>query len=384
MPGRRVRRSLVKGGRCQVCSRRRASSFHMRRMMRLARCRLCARRAPRRVLPSVILRFEVGPGVGVKALLSDARDVEDAVDPSVAAEVQSVPHRCAATPRRSTTQLRRRRTNGRTSTPWRTGTDHQPPRSMSLPRSDRCPIPGAAWCRGHRATGRGRARADGSRRRSGGPPRRATSTTTVGMRRPTWRPRRGRCRVWRGGPGGTRSCLANQSRQVSTTGDFEPSDAPDDTFEEVDEDQETLGRLRAAGLPVRQPPVTLAAPTPGLRQLLDEAAAVASPGLRQLVANSVAAGTRSVYEKDWFDFEVFCRAHDYGDPLDATALVVGELTTTTPKIRGRRTRLARAPLLWSAAVRPRADRMPTPPRLPNDVCMDHSDAERLARSSTDP
>ena len=35
---------------------RRDSSFHMRRMTRLARCRLCARRAARRVLPSDSLR----------------------------------------------------------------------------------------------------------------------------------------------------------------------------------------------------------------------------------------------------------------------------------------------------------------------------------------
>lgn len=37
-------------------SRRRDSSFHMRRMTRLASCRLWARRASRRVLPSLILR----------------------------------------------------------------------------------------------------------------------------------------------------------------------------------------------------------------------------------------------------------------------------------------------------------------------------------------
>ena len=62
----------------------------------------------------------------------------------------------------------------------------------------------------------------------------------------------------------------------------------------------------------------------GLRHLLDEATPAASTGLRELVANSVADGTRAAYEKDWLDFDVFCRAHGYGDPLDATALVVGE------------------------------------------------------------
>lgn len=99
---------------------------------------------------------------------------------------------------------------------------------------------------------------------------------------------------------------------------------PDPDLDDLDDDEEWLGGLRAAGLPVRQPPVAVATPTPGLAQLLDEATPTASAGLRELVANSVAENTRAAYEKDWADFDVFCRAHGYGDPLDATALVVGE------------------------------------------------------------
>ena len=89
------------------------------------------------------------------------------------------------------------------------------------------------------------------------------------------------------------------------------------------DDEDWLGGLRAAGLPVRQPgrPV---GPSPGLRHLLDEATPAASAGLRELVANSVADSTRAAYEKDWRDFALFCRVHGHGDPLDATALVVGE------------------------------------------------------------
>ena len=56
------------------------------------------------------------------------------------------------------------------------------------------------------------------------------------------------------------------------------------------DDEDWLGGLRAAGLPVRQPgrPV---GPSPGLRHLLDEATPAASAGLRELVANSVADST---------------------------------------------------------------------------------------------
>ena len=89
------------------------------------------------------------------------------------------------------------------------------------------------------------------------------------------------------------------------------------------DDEDWLGGLRAAGLPVRQPGRP-AGPSPGLRHLLDEATPAASAGLRELVANSVADSTRAAYEKDWRDFALFCRVHGHGDPLDASALVVGE------------------------------------------------------------
>ncbi len=66
------------------------SSRHMRRMTRLARCRLWARRASRRVLPSAAFSGEVGGGISVVAGLGDRRDVEDAVDASVASVVEPV------------------------------------------------------------------------------------------------------------------------------------------------------------------------------------------------------------------------------------------------------------------------------------------------------
>ena len=99
------------------------------------------------------------------------------------------------------------------------------------------------------------------------------------------------------------------------------ADLDDDLYDDVD----LLDRLGRAGLPVRRPTTTPATPSAGLRHLLDEAHPVASPGLRDLVANSIAATTRSAYERDWADFGIFCRANGYGDdPLDATALVVAE------------------------------------------------------------
>ena len=77
--------------------RRRASSFHMRRMTRLARCRLWARRAPRRVFALRHLAFEVAACFGMEALLGDAGDVEHCVDASVATEVEPMSHRGATT-----------------------------------------------------------------------------------------------------------------------------------------------------------------------------------------------------------------------------------------------------------------------------------------------
>jgi hypothetical protein len=72
-------------------------------------------------------------------------------------------------------------------------------------------------------------------------------------------------------------------------------------MDDLDDEEDWLDGLRAAGLPVRHP-ARPAGPSPGLRHLLDEATPTASAGLRELVANSVAASTRAAYEKDWRDF----------------------------------------------------------------------------------
>jgi integrase len=111
-----------------------------------------------------------------------------------------------------------------------------------------------------------------------------------------------------------------------------PDDHPDrddvpDLGADDDEDEEWLRGLRRLGVPVRADAAHGGgvAPSAGLRQLLDKATpAVASPALRDLIANSVAPTTRAAYEKDWLDFDVFCRAGRHGDPLDATAVMVGE------------------------------------------------------------
>lgn len=106
----------------------------------------------------------------------------------------------------------------------------------------------------------------------------------------------------------------------------EPDDVEDVDDEDDVDDEEWLGGLRRLGVPVRFTAADgVVAPSAGLRQLLDEAApAVASPALRDLIANSIAPATRAAYEKDWLDFDVFCRAGRHGDPLAATAVVVGE------------------------------------------------------------
>jgi hypothetical protein len=59
-------------------------------MTRLARWRLCARRASRRVLAFAEFAVDVDPRLVEIAVLSDADDVEHAVDSSVAAEVESM------------------------------------------------------------------------------------------------------------------------------------------------------------------------------------------------------------------------------------------------------------------------------------------------------
>lgn len=92
----------------------------------------------------------------------------------------------------------------------------------------------------------------------------------------------------------------------------------------LDDETDWLEGLERAGLPIRRTQAASAAVSPGLAQLVDEANAAASPGLRDLVANSIAPGTRAAYEKDWADFEMWCRINDHGDPLDAPALSVGE------------------------------------------------------------
>ncbi len=81
-------------------------------------------------------------------------------------------------------------------------------------------------------------------------------------------------------------------------------------------------RAARAGLPVRTTTTSPTTPSPGLRQLLDEGNA--SPGLVDLVLRSISDATRAAYERDWADFDTFCRIGGRGDPLDATALVVGE------------------------------------------------------------
>lgn len=90
------RRSLGSGFQTLTCqatvmrvgSRRRVSSFHMLRMTRSARCRLWAPRAFRRDFLSASLSSMKVHGSRV-AILGDARDVEHAVDPSLAAEVEA-------------------------------------------------------------------------------------------------------------------------------------------------------------------------------------------------------------------------------------------------------------------------------------------------------
>jgi site-specific recombinase XerD len=102
----------------------------------------------------------------------------------------------------------------------------------------------------------------------------------------------------------------------------EDVDDLDDGPDLDDDDGEWLGGLRAAGLPVRTTTTSPTTPSPGLRQLLDEGNA--SPGLVDLVLRSISDATRAAYERDWADFDTFCRIGGRGDPLDATALVVGE------------------------------------------------------------
>ena len=115
-------------------------------------------------------------------------------------------------------------------------------------------------------------------------------------------------------------------RRPEVDGDLVDVDHAEDVVAHLEEDdEEWLGGLRRVGLPIRQRAGERDAPSAGLRHLLEEAQPMASVGLRELVANSVAEGTRAAYEKDWRDFATFCRAHRLcDDPLDASALVVGE------------------------------------------------------------
>jgi len=135
----------------------------------------------------------------------------------------------------------------------------------------------------------------------------------------------------------------------------------DDELLDVDDDDTGwLEGLRRAGLPVREPSrmvvVGERAPSPGLRQLLEEASPAASPGLRQLVAESLAPQTRTAYERDWADFDLWCRVHEIDDALDATALAVGEyvneLVRDRKAISTIRRRLAAIRFAFTLAGRP--------------------------------
>lgn len=132
------------------------------------------------------------------------------------------------------------------------------------------------------------------------------------------------------------------------------------------DDQGWLDGLRRVGLPVHpdRPVVAVGERTasPGLRQLLDEASPAASLGLRQLVAESLAPGTRTAYERDWADFDLWCRIHDIDEALDATALAVGEyvneLVRDRKAISTIRRRLAAVRFAFTLAGRPSPTRDP--------------------------
>jgi integrase len=139
------------------------------------------------------------------------------------------------------------------------------------------------------------------------------------------------------------------------------ADVTDDERHGEDDEAGWLEGLRRAGLPVREPAraafaVGERALSPGLRQLLDEASPAASTGLRQLVAESLAPATRTAYERDWADFDLWCRVHDLDETLDATPLAVGEyvneLVRDRKAISTIRRRLAAIRFAFTLAGRP--------------------------------
>jgi integrase len=128
-----------------------------------------------------------------------------------------------------------------------------------------------------------------------------------------------------------------------------------------DDDAGWLEGLRRAGLPVRDPARAVMAvgergPSPGLAQLLDAAAPAASPELRQLVVESLAPATRTAYERDWADFDLWCRVHHIDESLNATPLAVGEyvneLVRDRKAISTIRRRLAAIRFAFMLAGRP--------------------------------
>jgi hypothetical protein len=79
--------------------RRARSSFHRRRMTRLARCRLCARRASRLVLPSATFRVLYVIASSVSRCCVTLAIEKTLIDSPVPAEVEAMTDRliCALT-----------------------------------------------------------------------------------------------------------------------------------------------------------------------------------------------------------------------------------------------------------------------------------------------
>jgi integrase len=142
--------------------------------------------------------------------------------------------------------------------------------------------------------------------------------------------------------------------------DLGPDDDRDPDVNSGEDDTGWLDGLRSAGLPIREPRRAVVGvgerASPGLRQLLDEASPAASVGLRQLVAESLAPATRTAYERDWADFDLWCRVHDLPESLDATPLAVGEyvneLVRDRKAISTIRRRLAAIRFAFTLAGRP--------------------------------